>query len=95
MIFRKEHVRVEERLNWEIVITQREKVIPYTKLSERPKKGYSLPLPPRKTEQIPEKIIPESRKRSSWMRGFTYGKNDPKNNQKKRGELVAPQLIPL
>jgi hypothetical protein len=95
MIFRKEHVRIEERLDGEIVITQREKVIPYTRLTERPKKGCTLPLPPRTPEQRLEKIQPESRKRSSWMQGFTYGKNNPRNNYKKREELVASQLAPL
>jgi len=37
-------------MNGEIVITQRERTVTHTKLSERPKKGYALPLPPRKTE---------------------------------------------
>jgi len=95
MIFRKEHVRVEERLHGEIVISQREKIIPYVKLPERPKKGYSLPLPPRIIEQKLEKNLPENRKRSSWMQGFTYGKNDPRKNYKKREEFVASQLTPL
>lgn len=94
MIFRKEHVRVEERCDGEIVITQKEKTIPYTLLPERPKKGYTLPLPPRIIEQKLIKNLPEKRKNSSWMQGFTYGKNDPRNNYKKKEELVASQFTP-
>ena len=48
-------MRIEERIGkygimGEIVITQREKPIPYTKILKRPEKGYKDPLPPRKAE---------------------------------------------
>jgi hypothetical protein len=88
-------------MNGEIVITQRERSIPYTKLAKRPEKGYSKPLPPKKEVEViekieqlqpPAKILSEPRKRSPWMDRFTYGKNDPRNLKKKREKLVAPQL---
>jgi len=95
MIFRKEQVRVEERMNGEIAITQRERKIPYVKLSERPKKGYTLPLPPQKMEDT--KKVPyfeRTGRKHPWMKSFSYGKQSVPFKWKRKEELATSQLTP-
>jgi hypothetical protein len=94
-IFRKEQVQVEERMNGDIVITQRNRIIPYTRVPERPKKGYTLPLPPRKSEEPKQTYFEKTWKCHPWMKHFTYSHtNIKKAEQKQKEELVAPQLTP-
>jgi hypothetical protein len=76
MIFRGEYVRVEERI-WndgsrgEIVITQRDKIIPSTKIEKRPEKGYKEPLPPRKIEASQLSYFERTGKQHPYMRNFS------------------------
>ena len=103
MIFRWEYVRIEERIGkygimGEIVITQREKPIPYTKILKRPEKGYKDPLPPRKAEvQKGEtsrlSYFERTGKQHPYMRNFSLW-NKNKYPWNKKEELVATQLAP-
>lgn len=100
MIFRWEHVRVEERiwsrgLTGEVVITQRNKIIPSTKIEKRPEKGYKDPLPPRKIEIISQtaklSYFERTGKQHPYMRNFYFWKwQEQRLKQKER--LVATQL---
>lgn len=96
MIFRGEHVRIEERIwsNWhrgEIVITQRNKIIPSTKIEKRPEKGYKDPLPPRKTEVSQLSYFERTGKQHPYMRNFSIW-SQSKIALNKKEKLVATQL---
>jgi hypothetical protein len=93
-IFRKEQVRVEERMNGEIVITQRERAIPHVKLSERPKKGYSLPLPPRKAEPPKLTHFQKTGKPHPYMKNFSFWNRNKSEEENRNEEWVAPQPTP-
>jgi transposase len=109
MVFRWEQVRVEERI-WtqgftgEIVITQREKKIPSTKILKRPEKGYKDPLPPRKTETGTQdsqtsklSYLERTGKQHPYMRNFSFwrqsGMEENKVTWNKKELLVATQLV--
>ena len=94
-IFRGEHVRVEERMNGEIVITQRERVIPYAKLEKRPLKWYTKPLAPIKADTNSHlSYFQRTGKSHPWMKNFGVWKWKKGMTDTKREELVVTQLAP-
>lgn len=96
MIFRWEQVRVEERiwihgLTGEIIITQRDKIIPSTKIEKRPEKGYKDPLPPRKIETSWLSYFERTGKQHPYMRNFSLW-NQSKIAPSKKERLVLTEL---
>ncbi|EKE28688.1 MAG: hypothetical protein ACD_3C00028G0002 [uncultured bacterium (gcode 4)] len=93
-IFRGEHVRIEERMSWEVVITQRERIIPYTKLDKRPEKWYKEPLAPMKPESHSKLSYFERTWRPHpWMKS-SYMRNIKRNTQKEQKIIVTQTSSP-
>ena len=82
-------------MSWEIVITQKERIIPYTKLDKRPEKGYTKPLAPLKPEDVNKlSYFERTGKTHPWMKSFSLKRWKQGGLENKKEELVGTQLTP-